>query len=210
MLVETLPKPIISAQKLSFREFLTNCPEEGNYELINGKIMAIAPLLRSHQNVASALMFLFYDEIRRLKLDYIVDNTLIIQTGEYQARKPDVSIVKKSVYNANVDTYNAMTTPIELAIEIVSNNWEDDYEDKVNEYEKLGILEYWIVDYLAQGPRKLLGNPKIPMIFVHQLIEGNYQTQYFQGEAKIISPTFPELMVTANQIFASNETGEIN
>jgi Uma2 family endonuclease len=209
MLVETLPKPITSVQKLSFKEFLSNCPEEGNYELINGEIVPRRPL-RSHQNVARALMFLFYDEIRRLKLDYIVGDDIVIQTGKYQARKPDVSIVKKAVYNAKVDTYNALTTPIELAIEVVSNNWEDDYEDKVSEYEKLGIFEYWIVDYLAQGSRKLLGHPKIPTIIVHQLIDGHYQNQMFQGETPIISPTFPELVVTANQIFASNETGEIN
>ncbi|HEY9703510.1 MAG TPA: Uma2 family endonuclease [Allocoleopsis sp.] len=133
-----------------------------------------------------------------------------MKTGEYQGRRPDVSIVEKSVYNANVNTYNALNTPIQLAVEVVSSNWENDYEDKLNEYQQLGIFEYWIVDYLAQGSRQLLGNPKTPTIFIYHLVDGNYQLQSFRNNEQIISPTFPELVVTANQIFTSSETGEIN
>jgi Uma2 family endonuclease len=29
------------------------------------------------------------------------------------------------------------------------DNWDNDYIDKLDEYQRLGILEYWIVDYLA-------------------------------------------------------------
>jgi Uma2 family endonuclease len=47
--------------------------------------------------------------------------------------------------------YAAFTEPIQLAVEVVSTNWEDDYEDKLDEYERLGIAEYWIIDYLVQG-----------------------------------------------------------
>ena len=39
--------------------------------------------------------------------------------------------------------------PIQLAVEVTSTNWEDDYLDKLEEYQRLGIAEYWIVDYLA-------------------------------------------------------------
>ncbi len=209
MLTETLPLPTITRQKISFQEFLTICPEDGNYELIQGEIIKMRPL-RSHNNIARALMFLFYDEIRRLKLDYISATDMVIKTGEYQGRNPDVSIVQKSVYNAVVNTYNALITPLELAVEVVSSNWEDDYEDKLNEYQQLGIFEYWIVDYLAQGSRHLLGNPKVPTIFIYHLVEGIYQMQSFRDNDQIISPTFPELVVTANQIFLASETGEIN
>ena len=209
MLTETLPLPTITRQKISFAEFLAICPEDGNYELIQGEIINIRNR-RDHDNIASALMFLFYDETKRLKLDYISGNRLVIKTGEYQGRKPDVSIVQKSVYNADVNTYDALTTPLQLAVEIVSNNWEDDYEDKLNEYQQLGIFEYWIVDYLAQGSRQILGNPKIPTIFIYHLVDGIYQLQSFRDNEQIISPTFPELVVTVKQIFLASETGEIN
>jgi Uma2 family endonuclease len=61
------------------------------------------------------------------------------------------------------------TEPIQLAVEVVSTNWEDDYIDKLDEYQRLGIAEYWIVDYLAIGSRNYLGNPKVPTVFVYQL-----------------------------------------
>lgn len=31
---------------------------------------------------------------------------------------------------------------------------------KLGEYEALGIQEYWIVDYVALGGRRFIGNPK--------------------------------------------------
>jgi Uma2 family endonuclease len=36
---------------------------------------------------------------------------------------------------------------------------------------------------------------------VHELIDGEYQVTKFQGNDRVISPTFPELGLTANQIF---------
>ncbi|HEY9703511.1 MAG TPA: hypothetical protein V6C58_13760 [Allocoleopsis sp.] len=41
MLTETLPLPTITRQKISFAEFLKICPEDGNYELIQGEIINI-------------------------------------------------------------------------------------------------------------------------------------------------------------------------
>ena len=39
MLTETLPLPNITRPKISFQEFLTICPEDGNYELMQGEII---------------------------------------------------------------------------------------------------------------------------------------------------------------------------
>ncbi|NKB18172.1 MAG: Uma2 family endonuclease, partial [Pseudanabaena sp. CRU_2_10] len=84
----------------------------------------------------------------------------------------------------------------------------DDYIDKLDEYERLGIREYWIVDYLAHGSRNYLGNPKEPSVFVFVLdAEGKYQFTRFQNSdslqdasRRIISPTFPELAIAVEQI----------
>ncbi|WP_367267778.1 hypothetical protein [Okeania sp. SIO2C9] len=37
---------------------------------------------------------------------------------------------------------------------------------------------------------------------IYQLIDGEYQEQQFRGDEKIIYPTFPELKLTAQEIFA--------
>ena len=150
-------------KKLTFEEFLEQYPDGyGIYELVNGEIVQVEPT-RAHKNVARFLLFAFNDEIRRLSLNYIVDKDIIIRTftidGEERGRNPDVSVVSASEWNNNVLAYAALTEPIQLAVEVISTNWEDDYVDKLDEYKRLGISEYWIVDYLAIASRTYLGVP---------------------------------------------------
>ncbi len=199
---------VTTTSKLTFEQFLAQYPEgEGKFELINGEIVKVEAT-RAHKNVSRFLMFAFNDEIRRLKLDYIVDKDIVLQTvnatGEEQGRIPDVSVVKESIWNTNVTAYGALREPIQLAVEVSSTNWDDDYIDKLEEYQRLGIPEYWIVDYLAIASRNYLGNPKQPTVFVHQLVNGKYQAQVFKGENTIESLTFPELKLTVEQIIKAS------
>jgi Uma2 family endonuclease len=83
----------------------------------------------------------------------------------------------------------------------VSTNWQDDYYDKLRDYEGMGIPEYWIVDYAALGGRKFIGNPKQPTIFVCELIDGEYQMTPFRETDRIVSPIFPQLKLTVQEIF---------
>jgi Uma2 family endonuclease len=191
-------------QKLTFDQFLEQCPEEGFYELVNGEIVEVRST-RNHDDVANFLLFSLNDEIRRLNLNYVVNNTAVIRTvtqdGTEQGRKPDVSVIERAVWRSNRSDYNALEEPIQLAVEVTSTNWDDDYIDKLDEYQRLGIHEYWIVDYLAIASREYLGNPKIPTVFVFLLdAEGKYQRTQFRGDERIISATFPELTLTATQV----------
>ena len=77
----------------------------------------------------------------------------------------------------------------------------DDYLTKLRDYEALGIAEYWIVDYLALGAVRYIGQPKQPTISVYELIDGEYQVRQFQGNDRIISSIFSELTLTVSQVF---------
>jgi len=91
--------------------------------------------------------------------------------------------------------------PPQLVVEVVSINWEDDYIDKLDEYQRLGVPEYWIVDYLALGSRDYLGNPKVPAVFVFLLDEnGVYQMSAYREGDRLVSRTFPDLELMAEQI----------
>lgn len=57
------------------------------------------------------------------------------------------------------------------------------------------------MDYLALGGRRFIGNPKRPTISVYYLVEGEYQVSQFRGNDRLQSPTFPELNLTAQQVF---------
>ncbi|MEC4802638.1 MAG: Uma2 family endonuclease [Jaaginema sp. PMC 1079.18] len=199
---------IATTTNLSFTEFLHQVPEDkGRFELINGEIVQLEAT-RAHKNVARFLVKTFDRESERLKLNYIVDKDIVIRTttatNQEQGRNPDVSVVQASVWNANVRAYGALTGPIQLAVEIASTNWDDDYIDKLDEYERLGILEYWIVDYLAIASRHYLGNPKQPTIFIYHLVGNKYQAKRYRGSEVIVSPTFPELKLTVAQIIAAS------
>jgi Uma2 family endonuclease len=168
-------------QKLTFDQFLDVCPDEGLYEFVNGEIVEMAAT-RNHEDVADYTADSFKDEIKRLNLDFVVKTKAVIKTvnkdGREQGRLPDVSV------------------------------WEDDYIDKLDEYQRLGIPGYWIVDYLAipfgtrpAASREYLGNPKVPTVFIHLLdAEGKYQITAFRDSDRIMSPTFPDLQLTAAQV----------
>ncbi len=161
--------------------------------------------LRLHENVADFLENTFYDEVKRLNLNYRISGRIVVRTltsnGKEQGRHPDVSVVDKTLWESQPFALSALTEPPQLAVEVVSTNWEDDYIDKLDEYQRLGISEYWIVDYLALGSRNYLGNPKEPTVFVYLLDEnGVYQMTAYRGTERIISRTFPELALTAEQV----------
>lgn len=65
----------------------------------------------------------------------------------------------------------------------------------------MGIPEYWIADYAGLGGREFTGNPKQPCIFVCKLIDGEYVKTLLRGSDLIVSPTFSQLSLTAQQIF---------
>jgi Uma2 family endonuclease len=196
----SLPK-----QSLTFLQFLEGLPnEEGRYELVNGEIMRILAT-RQHETIAEFITDLFKTEVNRSNLNYWVSGRIVLRTltqdGREQGRHPDVSVVDKTQWEAQPQAYSAMLDPLQLVVEVVSTNWEDDYIDKLDEYQRLGIPEYWIVDYLALGSRNYLGNPKVPTIFVYLLDEnGVYQVKPYRGEERIVSRTFPELAIAAEQI----------
>jgi Uma2 family endonuclease len=66
-----------------------------------------------------------------------------------------VGVFDRTVWRSDRLNHRGMREPIQLAVEVVSTNWEDDYIDKLDKYSRLGIPEYWIVDYLAMGFLKL-------------------------------------------------------
>jgi Uma2 family endonuclease len=160
---------------------------------------------RQHDDVADFIAKQLDKEVDRLSLNYKVSGRIVLATltkdGKEQGRHPDVSVVSLELWRSNRFAYSALREPIQLAVEVVSTNWEDDYIDKLDEYQRLGIAEYWIVDYLAIGSRNYLGNPKVPTVLVYQLdANGVYHFTGYKGSDRIVSPTFPELELTVEQI----------
>ncbi|MEG4067991.1 Uma2 family endonuclease [Microcoleus sp. Pol11C2] len=154
---------------------------------MNREIVKIA-ITRNHDELGEFTDIHFYQESDRVKLNNVVKRGITIKTttkeGTEQGRVPDVSVIDRTLWRAERKAYAALELPIQLAVEVLSTNWEDDCVDKLDEYERLSIAEYWIIDYLAMGKREFLGNQKIPTVFVFSLnAEGKYQrTQFRENE----------------------------
>lgn len=68
----------------------------------------------------------------------------------------------------------------------------------------IGLLTTW-----RSPKRTYLGYPKIPTALVYQLIDGKYRVQKFQRSDRIISPTFPQLELTKQQLVAASQIEKI-
>jgi Uma2 family endonuclease len=90
---------------------------------------------------------------------------------------------------------------VRLVVEVVSTNWQNDYLRKVGDYELMGIPEYWIVDYLGLGGRRFIGDPKSPTLSIYNMVNGEYEVRQFRDDERVESLAFPELQLTAKQIF---------
>ncbi|NEP86184.1 MAG: Uma2 family endonuclease [Okeania sp. SIO2C2] len=203
---------VISAEKpdiklMTLEEFWDWYPDGyGRFELHNGEIVKVQPT-GTHEKVAGFLALELGVEIKRLNLPFFIPRQGLIKAidSDKSAYIPDVMVLDDNAME-NEPIWNKRSTitqgkSIKLAIEVVSTNWQDDYLIKLAEYERLGINEYWIVDYLGLGGRRYIGDPKQPTISVCNLVESEYAINLFRGQDVVSSPTFPELNLTAEQIF---------
>lgn len=201
-MVQALPK----TKLVTFEEFTQWKPEGGRYELHDGVIVEMSQPTGDLEDVVGFLALEISVDIKRLNLPYFIPKTALVKPPENESGySPDILVVNRpNLVNEPLWKKQSTVTQgasVPLVIEVVSTNWRDDYFTKLGQYEAVGIPEYWIVDYAAFGGRRFLGNPKQPAISIYSLVEGEYQVSQFRGDDRIISPTFPELSLTANQIF---------
>jgi Uma2 family endonuclease len=202
-MIQALPQKNL----IDFDEFINWYPEnsEDTYELHNGVITQMPKPRGKHSQIAGFLMSELSFDIRRLGLPYFIPKECIIKADDLSGYEPDVIVLKKELIK-NEPRWEKESTiifgqSIQLVIEVVSRNWSDDYALKLDVYETMGIAEYWIVDYLGLGGRKFIGSPKQPALTIYHLKNGEYQSIQFRGNELINSKSFPELRLTAEDIF---------
>ncbi|MBK1988210.1 Uma2 family endonuclease [Sphaerospermopsis aphanizomenoides BCCUSP55] len=201
-MIQALPK----TKPVTFTEFVEWKPENKIYELHNGVIFEMNQPLGYHEWIILFLNEIILSEYKRLGLPYGISKTVLVKpTNNESAYSPDVlvlnrdNLINEFLWEKQATVSQAASIP--LIIEVVSTNWRVDYLTKVKDYEEIGIPEYWIVDYLALGGTPYIGDPKQPTISIYNLVNGEYKVKQFRNDEIIISATFPELKLTANQIF---------
>jgi Uma2 family endonuclease len=202
-------------QLLSLEEFLNWYPDRGGrYELWNGVVIEMQPT-GPHEQVAGFLGVKLGVEIDRRSLPYIIPRQAIVKPidTDRSGYNPDLIVLNREALKEEPLWPKRSTIikgeSVRVAIEVVSTNWRDDYGHKFIDYEAMGIGEYWIVDYLGLGSRRYIGMPRQPTFSLYELVDGEYRLQQFRGSERIISPAFPELTLTVEQVFAAAKLEEV-
>jgi Uma2 family endonuclease len=196
----------------TFDEFIEWYPENSpsSYELHDGMIIEMPKPRGKHSRLTGWVIERLSIIIRGMgkgDIWFIPKESIVRPFRDRSGYEPDIIVLDSYTIGSEIrwetESIIENTTSVKLIVEVVSTNWQDDYYDKLRDYEAMGIPEYWICDYAALGGRVFIGNPKTPTLFVCVLIDGEYQMTPFRGDDRIISPTFPQLNLTVQQIFDS-------
>ena len=197
-------KPL-QQRPLSVDEFLARYRDDNRYELIDGEVFDLE-LTGLHEQVAGFTTQKACVQIDSAALPWVILQRPLFRPPniDMTAFRPDVAVIDETALN-NEPLWQAQSiltqdSSIRLIAEVVSSNWQNDYSRKLEDHETLGIPEYWIADYAGLGGTRHIGSPKRPTLSICSLVAGQYQIQQFRGDERVISPTFPGLELTANQI----------
>lgn len=189
----------------TFDEFIKWYPQNSvvRYELHDGIIVEMPKPRGRHSKLTGSLvgkLLTTISEIGKTDIWFIPRESIIKPHRDKSGYEPDIILLNQETIDTETrwetESIIQNATSVKLIVEVVGTNWQDDYYDKLRDYEDMGIPEYWIVDYAALGGRKFIGNPKVPTIFVCELIDREYQMTPFRGNDLIVSPTFPQLNLT--------------
>ena len=201
--ISPLPKPV------SVEQFLDWYPEDSEYryELRRGVIFQMPKPRGKHSEVAGDSAKRLNYAIDEKELPYLIPRECIVKVSEDTGFEPDVIVLDRAGLEAEPLWEKASTVEngasIKLVIEVVSTNWQDDYEVKLAAYESMGVPEYWILDYAGVGGVRHIGKPKQPMLTVCTLVDGEYEVARFRADERVVSLLFPGLELQAGAFFGS-------
>ncbi|CAN1213148.1 Putative restriction endonuclease domain-containing protein [Tumidithrix helvetica PCC 7403] len=194
---------IATTKRITLKEYLTY--EDGTdtcYELVDGEIVPMSLGTGEHGDICEFLNDEFKAEIKRVGLPWVSKDMKIgIQsprgTRWETVRVPDVVVLPLEQWNGLKKRESLIPLnelPPLLVVEVVSPSTVTvDYRAKHSEYSVLDIPEYWIVDPIALK------------VTVCVLKDGAYNDVVFADDLTIVSPTFPELGLTALEVLSAEK-----
>jgi Uma2 family endonuclease len=195
----------IQQKPLNFDGFLARYGGDKRYELIDGEVFDLEPT-GPHEEVAAFITAKICVQVDETGLPWFVLQRGLLRPSSIgmTAFRPDVVVVDRDELNKEMfwsdQSILTLGSSIKFVAEVVSSNWQNDYARKVEDYAVLGIPEYWIADYAGLGGTLHIGKPKQPTLSICTLVNGEYAIQQLRGNQSIISPTFPDLKLTAEQV----------
>ncbi|MBN3943204.1 Uma2 family endonuclease [Nostoc sp. NMS9] len=200
-----------TTKKITFAEYLKyNDGTDTQYELVDGELIPMSLGTGKHGGISKFLERSFDDESAKMGQNWTAQKFSVgvrcLRRPEAGAprggrwdtsRIPDVVVLPTQQWEALSNREAVIelneTLPI-LVVEVVSESTQTtDYRSKRSEYAVLEIPEYWIVDPIQE------------IVTICTLVEGFYDAVAFRGQERIISFTFPQLDLSAEQVLAGRK-----
>jgi Uma2 family endonuclease len=182
---------------VTFEEYLSYGDLEGRYELIAGELVELPPESGLNDWIALNLRDLLMQAIRRqlLRIHTCEVQVPVLRPNDAANRFPDLVVLREEHLPLTEKrlTITLDMPPPQLIAEIVSpgrTNRDRDYVNKRSQYAAIGVSEYWLIF------------PSTKTVLVLTLQGGDYhEVGTFEGDKRIYSLQFPELILTAEQVF---------
>lgn len=176
---------------------------DGRFEYVDGELRELPPESEPNDFVANYLMFVLASSgiipLRLIRPHSCEVEVPVLQEGDPRTRIPDLVVLRKehlALTRRRLTITREMPPPLLIA-EVVSpgnTNEQRDYDRKRQQYQELGVFEYWLID------------PGQQMITVLELRNGLYgEVGRFRGTDRIVSPSFPDLTLAADQVLSAGE-----
>ncbi len=188
---------------LTFKDFLAyDDGSDCRYELLtNGDLVPVTAESELNSWIAKLLSMAIGQVVspRLVRTNSITVEVTPIGDGR-KNRYPDLIVLQPEHIGLMRELgYGAITLdmpPPQMVAEVVSpgressDNYRRDYEWKRQQYQMLGISEYWILD------------PQRKSVTVFSLVDGEYQQTLFRDNQQITSIAFTGLRVSVDEILS--------
>jgi Uma2 family endonuclease len=167
-------------------------PEEGLWEVVDGRAILLPANKVPHQKVSGALFLGLSRGLERLGYGYVFATVNVLipppepQVSEVQSRVPDLVVSR----HAPAENFEVGEPP-ELVIEILSTRRRNvERTEKLEDYARAGIPEYWIV------------NPFHRAVEVYLLRDGDYVLRETVSDGPLRPSAFSGLEIDLRSLWA--------
>jgi Uma2 family endonuclease len=147
-MTQRLLTPAQSDERLTmtYEEFLEWAHEETRAEWVDGEVIVFMPPKPLHQHLVLFLARLIAEYVDLRKLGIVMIAPFDMRLAQTRSsREPDIAFIAQR--NVERITELRVEGPADLVIEIVSDDSVmRDRREKLLEYQRAGVPEYWIVD----------------------------------------------------------------
>jgi Uma2 family endonuclease len=136
---------------MAWEEFLVSDLGHDHFEWVDGEAVEMPAVNDTHDQIVGWLRTVMMLYVEHKQLGQVKGEPFVMRPSpDANGRAPDVCFVAKS--RLRRIRYNHLNGPADVAVEVISpKSRRTDSVDKLLEYERGGVREYWLIDPARQA-----------------------------------------------------------